>query len=95
MIVVTGVFGELGRFVVEELASHGHAVVNIGTAAPPAGAPGRYVHTDVTDCGQVMAALAGVNERTRDVRGIVHLAAIPAPGRAPIQVIFEVKAQLT
>jgi nucleoside-diphosphate-sugar epimerase len=36
-----------------------------------------------------MAALSAIDERVHKVTGIVHLAAIPAPGRAPNHVTFE------
>ena len=42
-----------------------------------------YSRADVTDFGQAMAALSMIDERVAKVTGVVHLAAIPAPGRRP------------
>jgi nucleoside-diphosphate-sugar epimerase len=49
----------------------------------------RFSQADLTDFGQAFAALSGIDERVAKVDGVVHLAAIPAPGLAPNQVIFE------
>lgn len=75
-VCVTGANGKLGRGVVEELLAHGHAVV----ATDVSGAPGHLsqlavplAHADLTDLGQAVDILQGVD-------AVVHLANIPAPG---------------
>jgi len=74
-IVVTGGSGKLGRAVVAELAEHGNEVINIDVAgARPT------VKIDLTDYGQTVEALAGIDDRYAHVDAVVHLAAIPAPG---------------
>lgn len=75
-VCVTGANGKLGRGVVEELLAHDHEVV----ATDVAGAPGHLselavplAHADLTDLGQTVDILQGVD-------AVVHLANIPAPG---------------
>ncbi|MFZ0504892.1 MAG: NAD(P)-dependent oxidoreductase [Chthoniobacterales bacterium] len=88
MIVVTGGSGKAGRACIKELVAHGYQICNIDqVAAGDQGVPGSRV--DITDFGQTMAALSAIDERVQKVTGIVHLAAIPAPGLAPNHVIFE------
>jgi UDP-glucose 4-epimerase len=47
----------------------------------PAGSPVSGIVIDLTDAGEVMDALAGIDEHHDGVDAIVHLGAIPAPGR--------------
>jgi nucleoside-diphosphate-sugar epimerase len=77
-VLVTGGSGKLGRAVVDELVLSGHDVVNVDAVRPE---PGRsaYVHIDLTDYGQVLEAILGVDEHPK-AEAVVHLAAIPAPG---------------
>jgi nucleoside-diphosphate-sugar epimerase len=77
-VVVTGGSGKLGRAVVDELVGSGHEVVNVDAARPE---PGRsaYLRIDLTDYGQVLEAILGVDEQ-EPAEAVVHLAAIPAPG---------------
>ncbi|WP_100365846.1 NAD-dependent epimerase/dehydratase family protein [Diaminobutyricimonas aerilata] len=76
-IAVTGGNGKLGRTVVRTLRAEGHEVVNLDRQ----GARGSgFLTVETTDYGQVIDALAGVDERHGRVDAIVHLAAIPAPG---------------
>jgi nucleoside-diphosphate-sugar epimerase len=77
-IAVTGGSGKLGRAVVADLQTHGHEVVNLDVAPPPA-PQGRFVRIDLTDFGQVVNALTDLDEGGR-FDAVVHLAAIPAPG---------------
>lgn len=92
-VLVTGGSGLLGRWVVRDLAGAGHEVVNADKAPPPAeGDAGfraaRFVATDVGDAGQVAGALAGCD-------AAVHLAAIPAPGGVPDDVLFRANTGAT
>lgn len=78
-IVVTGGSGKLGRAVVADLAEHGADVVNLDRVPPAVDQP-MFVRADLTDYGQVVEALSGVDDRYGHVDAVVHLAAIPAPG---------------
>jgi nucleoside-diphosphate-sugar epimerase len=89
MIIVTGGSGKLGRVVVRDLMDHGYDVTNIDMA-PPRDPGVRFSRVDLTDFGQAMAALSMIDERVAKVAGIVHLAAIPAPGMAPNHTTFAV-----
>jgi nucleoside-diphosphate-sugar epimerase len=84
-IAVTGGSGKLGRTVVEVLSQAGHDVVNLD--ATGVRGPG-FVRVDLTDFGQTIDALFGENDPSAGpdqatkpaFDGLVHLAAIPAPG---------------
>jgi len=75
-IAVTGGSGKLGRTVVRTLREEGHEVVNLDQQ----GDRESVTRVDLTDYGQVIDAIAGVDDRHAGVDAIVHLAAIPAPG---------------
>lgn len=81
-VLVTGGSGGLGRWVVRELVEHGYEVVSADQRPPddPDGAA-RYVEVDLTSVEAVSNALAGCG-------AVVHLAAIPAPGGRPDEVVF-------
>ncbi len=86
-VIVTGGSGKLGRACVADLIEHGYEVVNIDLVAPrEALCP--FVETDLTDFGEAMEALSGVDSRHEGADAVVHLAAIPAPGRKPNAAIF-------
>ena len=95
MIVVTGGTGKLGRACVKDLMAHGYEVTSIDMIPPPGltnpPTPGQisFSRADVADFGEAMAALSMIDERVAKVTGVVHLAAIAAPGQAPNHVIFE------
>ena len=76
-IALTGSTGKLGTVVARELRSSGHTVIGMDVVG--ARGPG-FVQVDLTDYGQVIDALTGVNDRHDGVDALVHLAAIPAPG---------------
>jgi len=80
-VVVTGGAGKLGGACVGELARSGWKVVVFDRARPAVG--DTYIPVDLTDYGQVLDAMLGVEERYQTVDAVVHLAAIPAPGRVP------------
>jgi nucleoside-diphosphate-sugar epimerase len=94
MIIVTGGSGKVGRACVRELMEHGYDVTSIDMVPPPGQTnpptPGnvRYSRANVTDFGDAMAALSMIDERVEKVTGIVHLAAIAAPGQATNHVTF-------
>jgi nucleoside-diphosphate-sugar epimerase len=88
MIIVTGGSGQAGKACVKDLQEHGYDVVSVDLAPPvDAGVP--FSRVDLKDFGQTMAALSAIDERVTKVTGIVHLAAIRAPGLAPNHVTFE------
>jgi UDP-glucose 4-epimerase len=83
-VVVTGGAGKLGRAVVRDLVEHGWDVV-VFDRVRPTGLPNEtqaavtFVPMDLTDYGQVLDAMLGLEERYDQVDAVVHLAAIPAP----------------
>lgn len=80
IIAVTGSSGKLGGAVVDHLRESGHTVVGMDAV----GARGDgFVQLDLADYGQVIDAVAGVEERHAGLDAIVHLAATPAPGIRP------------
>lgn len=88
MIIVTGGSGKAGRACVDDLIRHGYDVTSVDLTVP-ADPSVRHSRVDLTDFGQTMAAFSGIDERVSEVTGIVHLAAIPAPGLATNHVTFE------
>lgn len=89
MIIVTGGSGKAGRTCVRHLKASGHNVLNVDVVPPTEDLGAAFLKADLTDYGQTLAALSYTDERVRgDVTGVVHLAAIPAPGLATNDVIF-------
>jgi UDP-glucose 4-epimerase len=79
-IAVTGGSGKLGRAVVEALRAQGDDVVVLDRAVERGP---RTTTVDLSDYGQTVDAVLGVQDRYDRLDAIVHLAAIPAPGIAP------------
>jgi nucleoside-diphosphate-sugar epimerase len=74
-VVVTGGSGKAGRAVVRDLVERGYDVLNADVVEPEA-APSPFLKADLTDLGETFEVLRGAE-------CVVHLAAIPAPGRRP------------
>ncbi len=91
-IAVTGSSGKLGVAVVAHLVEAGHSVTGLDAV----GAPGEgFVRVDLTDTGQVLDALAGVEERYDRLDAVVHLAASPAPGIRPDTALLQDNLAMT
>ena len=75
-VVVTGGSGKAGRAVIRDLMEHGYEVLNVDLLPPAEDSEAPHLSADLTDLGQALEALCGAE-------GIVHLGAIPAPGRKP------------
>ena len=86
-IAVTGGSGKLGRAVVADLREHGYDVVVLDAVVPPGWTEG-VTRIDMTDYGQVLGAFTRLDDRYDGLDGVVHLAAIPAPGMAPNAATF-------
>lgn len=71
-IVVTGGSGKCGRWVVADLRRRGHQVLNVDWSHDGS-EHGLCAVADLTDAGQAHELIVGAE-------GVVHLAAIPAPG---------------
>lgn len=102
MIIVTGGSGKVGRACVKDLTAHGYNVTSIdmarpvGQSNPPKPGDVNFTRVDITDFGQVMSALSGINARVEEpVEAVVHLGAIASPGEAPDDVIFHTNATST
>ena len=84
-ILVTGGSGKLGRSVMRRLVDDGHDVLNLDRAGERSR---ELVVVDLTDYGQVVDVVLGLDDRHTGVDAIVHLAAIPAPGILPDAATF-------
>jgi nucleoside-diphosphate-sugar epimerase len=84
---VTGSSGKLGRAVVTHLLAHGWDVVALDRVPSPLPDVASSV-VDLTDFGQAVEALGGIDDRHSGVDALVHLAAIPAPGLVPNATTF-------
>ena len=87
-VVVTGGAGKLGRACVAELVGHGWDVVVFDRVPPPSESGAVFLPIDLTDYGQVLDAMLGVEEQYVRPDALVHLAAVPAPGRVPDHLTF-------
>jgi nucleoside-diphosphate-sugar epimerase len=87
MIVVTGGSGKAGRACIQDLLAHHYEVGSVDLVRP-ADPNLPFSRVDLTDFGQTVAALSGIDERVRNVTAVVHLAAIPAPGLATNAITF-------
>jgi nucleoside-diphosphate-sugar epimerase len=67
-LVVTGASGKAGRAVVRDLIDHEHDVLAVDVT--PSDSPAPFLRADLTDFGQTIECLAGVD-------AVIHLAAIP------------------
>ena len=84
---VTGSSGKLGRAVVTHLLAHGWDVVALDRVPSPLPDVASSV-VDLTDFGQAVEALGGIDDRHSGVDALVHLAAVPAPGLVPNATTF-------
>jgi nucleoside-diphosphate-sugar epimerase len=87
-VVVTGGSGKLGRAVVRDLREHGYEAWNVDLAPPPGGVKEDVIAADLEDFGSALEILTEIDDRHGGIDGLVHLAAIPAPGLAPNHEIF-------
>ncbi|WWC65829.1 uncharacterized protein I303_108451 [Kwoniella dejecticola CBS 10117] len=96
-VIVTGGSGKLGRWMVREMVEHGWEVWNLDVAPPAASEAkvAKFMQVDLTDYGQVVAALTDVDSGYKGVDAVIHLAAIPSPSRAPNHVIFHTNIRQT
>lgn len=78
-VAVTGGSGGLGRFCVAALLDAGWDVVSIDRVRGD-DLRAHHIEIDLTDFGQTIEALNGVDGGYSRVDAVVHLAAIPAPG---------------
>lgn len=86
-VAVTGGSGKVGREAVRALRAAGHTTVNLDRAPSERGAT---TVVDLTDFGQTMGALSGIDMVSRGFDAVVHLAAIPGPGAAPDHEVFRI-----
>ncbi|HWF79447.1 MAG TPA: NAD(P)-dependent oxidoreductase [Streptosporangiaceae bacterium] len=80
-VCVTGASGRAGRAVVADLLDHGHHVLGADVAPRPAEFGAWFVRADLTDYGQAVEVLTGVE-------AVIHLANIPAPNLRTPAVTF-------
>jgi len=86
-VAVTGSSGKLGRAVVDHLLDQDWEVISLDRVPAPRTDVVSSV-VDLTDFGQAVEALSGIDDRHDGVDALVPLAAIPAPGLRPNAATF-------
>lgn len=81
-IALTGSSGRLGQGIIAHAGAQGHELVLIDRVDPPAGQDPsiRFIKAEMSDYDAMVSAFAGCD-------GVIHMAAIPSPGRDPDHVI--------
>lgn len=94
-VIVTGGSGKLGRATVNHLKASGYDVINADvTQTQDQTVP--FMKVDFEDLNATVEALAGWDwGHTRKVDAVVHLAAIPMPGKVPSGEVFRVNTMTT
>ncbi len=93
-VLVTGGSGKLGRAVVDLLVRHGDRV-SVADLAHPGRSDVAWTRADLTDYGQAVGVLTGVDDRWPAPDAVVHLAALPAPGLRPDATLFAANVTTT
>ncbi len=93
-IIVTGGAGKAGRAVVRDLVDHGYTV-EVVDLIEPAAPVSDFTQVDLTDYGQTVSALRGADCHVQDIDAVVHLAAVPGPGRKTDEATFEINTVST
>jgi nucleoside-diphosphate-sugar epimerase len=94
-VLVTGGSGKLGRVCVRDLVEHGLEVFNADTVSPKETlCPFRQV--DFEDMAQTIEIISAMDfDHRRSVDAIVHLAAMPTPGRVPNETVVRINTMST
>ncbi len=82
-IALTGSSGGIGRAIITEARKQGHALVCIDRVAAPETEESQglhFVQADMSEYDKLVEAFAGCD-------GVIHMAAIPSPGRHPDHVV--------
>jgi nucleoside-diphosphate-sugar epimerase len=93
-VLVTGGSGKLGRAVVDLLVRCGSRV-SVVDLVHPGRSDVAWTCADLTDYGQAVGVLTGVDDRWPVPDAVVHLAALPAPGLRPDATLFAANVTTT
>ena len=93
-VIVTGGSGKAGRACIQDLLEHGYEVFNIDLVQPTEPLCPTII-ADLTDFGQTLEVMSGIDDRYDHIDAVVHLAAIPAPGLHSNAHIFKVNTLST
>lgn len=88
-VIVTGGSGKAGRVVLRDLIEHGYQVYNVDLV-PPRDTAVDFSLVELTDFGQTIGALRAIDAGMEGAEAVVHLAAIPGPGRRTDEITFEI-----
>ena len=80
-IALTGGSGRIGRVIVTQALAQGHSVINIDRLEPPEPQEGvPFVLAEMNEYDKLVETFAGCD-------AVIHMAAIPSPGRHPDHVV--------
>ncbi len=93
-IMVTGSTGKVGRATIDRLLEEGHQVFAVDAVAP-AKPKCKFTKIDMTDFGQVLESVMGIDSAHSGLDAIVHLAAIPGASHAPNATIYHTNTSIS